>query len=259
MKLSHLLVAASMVAIVSGCGTEPSAPEPPRTIKEQVAAWNPRIIVEEQIGGPSPSWNLQTITPGDTICTGVARFRFDSLSMPDSAVWTLGQRVFTTTRFATTNIPKGTQTIRALVRKRFYSELEGKDTTVERTIERTFVSLDGGSSLTIGKWVPVNPSDKRIDTLRVLYQQIVPGVGRCDGPRNFVLGASRGCDTSSAFRMVMILRRYAVNFERQGDWRRCAFLIGELTLTSSTRGLYRFRNDFPKGPTLDSVYVRRVQ
>ena len=247
-----------MALLLFGCGTEPSAPAPPRTIKEQIAAWNPRIIVEEQIGGVSPSWNLQTITPGDTICAGVARFSIDSLSKPDSVVWTLGQRVFTTTRFATTNIPRGTQTIRALIRKRFYSEVEGRDTTIERNIERTFVSLDESYSLTIGKWVPVNSSDQRIDTLRVLYQEIIPGLG--EGLRNYVLGTSRGCDSASTFTsMVMILRRYAVNFERKGDGRRCGFLIGELTLTSPTRGLYRYRNDFPTRPTLDSILVRRVQ
>lgn len=258
MRWMFIFMFTGMAVLPSGCGTEPSAPAPPRTIKEQIAAWNPRIIVEEQIGGVRSLWNLQTITPGDTICTDVARFSIDSLSKPDSVVWTLGQRVFTTTRFATTNIPRGTQTIRALIRKRFYSEAEGRDTTIERNIERTFVSLDESYSLTIGKWVPVNSSDQRIDTLRVLYQEIIPGLG--SGLGNYVLGASRGCDSAStSTSMIMILRRYAVNFERDDNFPRCPDLIGELTLTSSTRGLYRYLNDFPTRPTLDSILVRRVQ
>ncbi|MBU3679640.1 MAG: hypothetical protein FGM32_08545 [Candidatus Kapabacteria bacterium] len=244
--------------LVTGCDTEPAAPVP-RTLAEQVAAWKPRIIVEEQIGDSSPSWYLQTITPGDTICLGVARFRIDSLSVPDSAVWTLGQRVFTTTRFATTDIPKGTHTIRVLVRKRFFSEVEGKDTTVERTLERTFVSLDEGSSLAIGKWVPVNPSEKRIDTLRVLYKELSPDISPGGRGGKIVIGATRGCNTWNGYDDDVELRRYAMNFERRyypGPG--CSDLIGELVLSASSRGVYRYVNNFHNRSVIDSIQVRRV-
>jgi hypothetical protein len=249
-------VAASLAAMMYGCGTEPAGPP---TLKQQVEAWNPRIIVEEQIGDSSPSWNLQTITPGDTICSGVARFSIDEASVPDSAVWTLGQRVFTTTRFATTDIPAGRQAIRAVLRKRFTSEQEGKDTTVERTVERTFVSLDEGSSLAIGKWVPVNPSEKRIDTLRVLYKELVPDVSPGSGRGKIVVGATRGCNTWNGYDEDVVLRRYAMNFERRyypGPG--CSDLIGELVLSASSRGLYRYVNNYRNRSVIDSIQVRRV-
>jgi hypothetical protein len=145
------------------------------------------------------------------------------------------------------------------VRKRFFSEVEGKDTTVERTVERTFVSLDEGSSLAIGNWVPVNPSEKRIDTLRVLYRDPLPDVSPESDRSKIVIGATRGCNTWNNYNMQIVLRRYAMNFERRyNPGRGCSDLIGELVLSASSRGLYRYVNDYNNRSVIDSIQVRRV-
>ncbi|MFN6112755.1 MAG: hypothetical protein ACK47W_03290, partial [Bacteroidota bacterium] len=189
--------------VLMSCQDEPVAPAPPPpapppTIEEQIAAWNPRIVVEEPAYGFNPSDDIATTTPGDTIVNvdGVARFRIDSANVPDSVVWRLGAGVYTTKRFTVSDIPIGLHEVQATVRKRFSSARENRDTVVERVLERTFVCLlDEGNSFAIGKWVPVDPTETRIDTLWVIYQGIIPGTvhGR---PMNFVLGATRGCDTA---------------------------------------------------------------
>ncbi|MFN4908240.1 MAG: hypothetical protein ACK5H0_04295, partial [Bacteroidota bacterium] len=190
--------------VLMSCQDEPVAPAPPPpapppTIEEQIAAWNPRIVVEEPAYGFNPSDDIATTTPGDTIVNvdGVARFRIDSANVPDSVVWRLGAGVYTTKRFTVSDIPIGLHEVQATVRKRFSSARENRDTVVERVLERTFVCLlDEGNSFAIGKWVPVDPTETRIDTLWVIYQGIIPGTvhGR---PMNFVLGATRGCDTAA--------------------------------------------------------------
>jgi hypothetical protein len=127
---------------------------------------------------------------------------------------------------------------------------------VERSLERTFVCLDESASLTIGKWVPVDPTETRIDTLRVIYQEIVPGsLDRL--PKNYVLGATRGCDSARRRSgMYLVMRRYAVNFERSAVGGKCQWLIGELALRNRNYGLYQF---YGVGAHLSSIYVRRAE
>lgn len=257
------LLSLSLLALVA-CQDEPVAPAPPPpapppTIEEQIAAWNPRIVVEEPAYGFNPSDDIATTTPGDTIVNvdGVARFRIDSANVPDSVVWRLGAGVYTTKRFTVSDIPIGLHEVQATVRKRFSSARENRDTVVERTLERTFVCLlDEGNSFAIGKWVPVDPTETRIDTLWVIYQGIIPGTvhGR---PMNFVLGATRGCDTAArASKMYMGFRRYAVNFERDPTGGPCQQLFGELALRNRDYGLYQFKDHHFR---IDSIYVRRAQ
>lgn len=252
-RIALVLIVCTLCAC-NDCPVSPPPPPPPITIEEQIAAWNPRIVVEEPVGGSNPSWEIATTTPGDTICAGRVRFRIDSVNVPDSIVWALGAGTYSTLRTTITKIPQGTQTIQAFLRKRFRSEKEKRDTVVERYLERTFVSLDQSYSLTIGKWVPVDPTETRIDTLRVLYQEFIPGTR--DSLRwNHVLGATKGCDTAH-FQypdMYMVLRRYAVNFERQA----CQQLFGELALTDANNGVYQFT----PSPTLGimSINVRRAK
>ena len=259
MSLYHRLALVLIVCTLGACDdcpvTPPTTPTPP-TIAEQIAAWNPRIVVDEPLGW-SYSLELYTITPGDTICLGAARFRIDSANIPDSVVWTLGAGTYATKRFAVTDIPVGLHTVQALLRKRFSSASEKKDTVVEMFLERTFVSLDESHSLAIGKWVPVDPNEDRIDTLRVLYQEIIPGFGY-PIRQNHVLGATRGCDTTfPRLTMGMTLRRYAVNFERVAITLGCQDLFGEIVLASSERGVYRFRTQSPT--RIDTIHVRRAQ
>jgi hypothetical protein len=250
--------------VLMSCQDEPVAPAPPPpapppTIEEQIAAWNPRIVVEEPAYGFNPSDDIATTTPGDTIVNvdGVARFRIDSANVPDSVVWRLGAGVYTTKRFTVSDIPIGLHEVQATVRKRFSSARENRDTVVERVLERTFVCLlDEGNSFAIGKWVPVDPTETRIDTLWVIYQGIIPGTvhGR---PMNFVLGATRGCDTAArASKMYMGFRRYAVNFERDPTGGPCQQLFGELALRNRDYGLYQFKDHHFR---IDSIYVRRAQ
>lgn len=255
------LLSLSLLALVA-CQDEPVAPAPPPpapppTIEEQIAAWNPRIVVEEPIGGFNPSLEIHTVTAGDTICHSRARFRIDSANVPDSVVWRLGSGVYTTMRFTVSHIPMGLHEVQATVRKRFSSARENRDTVVERVLERTFVCLlDEGNSFAIGKWVPVDPTETRIDTLWVIYQGIIPGTvhGR---PMNFVLGATRGCDTAArASKMYMGFRRYAVNFERDPTGGPCQQLFGELALRNRDYGLYQFKDHHFR---IDSIYVRRAQ
>ena len=257
------LLSLSLLALVA-CQDEPVAPAPPPpapppTIEEQIAAWNPRIVVEEPAYGFNPSGDIATTTPGDTIVNvdGVARFRIDSANVPDSVVWRLGAGVYTTMRFTVSHIPMGLHEVQATVRKRFSSARENRDTVVERVLERTFVCLlDEGNSFAIGKWVPVDPTETRIDTLWVIYQGIIPGTvhGR---PMNFVLGATRGCDTAArASKMYMGFRRYAVNFERDPTGGPCQQLFGELALRNRDYGLYQFKDHHFR---VDSIYVRRAQ
>jgi hypothetical protein len=210
--------------------------------------------VEEPVMGFNPSLEIATTTLGDTICVGTARIRIDSAIVPDSIMWSLGAGIYTTTRFTVSDIPQGTHAVQAKMFKRFRSVSPIRDTVVERFLERTFVSLDQSYSLTIGKWVPVDPTETRIDTLRVLYQEFIPGTR--DSLRwNHVLGATKGCDTAH-FQypdMYMVLRRYAVNFERQA----CQQLFGELALTDANNGVYQFT----PSPTLGimSINVRRAK
>jgi len=236
----------------------PPPPPPPPTIAEQIAAWNPRIIVEEPIIGFNPSDDIYTVTPGDTITNRAARFRIDSINVPDSVFWTLGAGTYTTKRFSVTDIPLGLHTVQAVLHKRFRSEREGKDTTVARAMERTFVALDNSHSLAIGKWVPVDPKEDRIDTLRVLYNEIIPGT-RDGVRRNFVLGVSRGCDTThfNVKTMYMSLRRYAVNFERSPTALNCQQVFGELACNDASNGVYRVRSGGLG--RLDTILVRRAR
>ena len=242
------------------CQDDPVAPPPPPppTIAEQIAAWNPRIIVEEPLLGFNPSDDIYTVTPGDTVCMAMARFRIDSINVPDSVFWTLGARTYTTRRFSVTDIPLGLHTVQAVLHKRFRSAREGKDTTVVRAMERTFVALDNSHSLAIGKWVPVDPKEDRIDTLRVLYQEIIPGT-RDGVRRNFVLGVSRGCDTThfNVKTMYMSLRRYAVNFERSPTALNCQQVFGELACNDASNGVYRVRSGGLG--RLDTILVRRAR
>lgn len=206
--------------------------------------------------GFNPSLEIHTVTLGDTICYGTARFRIDSANVPDSVVWTLGAGTYSTKRFTVSDIPMGSHAIQAKLRKRFRSERESRDTVVERNLERTFVCSDYSASLAIGKWVPVDPSETRIDTLNVLYQVILPETGN-DWPINFVLGATRGCNVVyEDAEMYMVFRRYAVNFERTGSGGPCQQLFGELALTGANTGQYLYRH---RSPTrIDSVFVRRA-
>ena len=259
MRWSHTLVAASVAAMLVACETQPTAPPPPPppTIEEQIAAWNPRIVVEEPMAGFNPSLEIHTVTPGDTICYGTARFRIDSANVPDSIVWSLGAGIYTTKRFMVTDIPQGIHVIEAKLFRRFRSVSPRRDTVVERALERTFVCLDYSASLTIGKWVPVDPTETRIDTLQVLYQERIPGSAN-PGPQNYVLGATRGCDSASRWSMnpmYLVMRRYAVNFERSSLGGDCQEMFGELALTDSNHGLYRFR----RLTTTSSIRVRRVK
>jgi hypothetical protein len=249
----------SLLSLMS-CQDDPVAPTPPPppppTIEEQIAAWNPRIVVEEPMAGFNPSLEIATTTPGDTICYGTAQFRIDSANVPDSVVWSLGAGIYTTKRFSVSDIPMGLHVVQATVRKRFISATQNRDTVVERSLERTFVCLDYSVSLTIGKWVPVDPTETRIDTLRVIYQDVIPGTGH-QRPMNFVLGATRGCNTAKYDdRMYMVFRRYAVNFERGATGGPCQTLFGELALQDRNYGLYQFDNHEFR---IDSVYVRRAQ
>lgn len=259
MKRTRIIAALIMLATLAACDTEPVAPPPPPppppTIEEQIAAWNPRIVVEEPVGGSNPSLELATTTPGDT-CTGRAQFRIDSANVPDSVVWSLGAGIYTTKRFSVSDIPMGLHVVQATVRKRFISPTQNRDTVVERSLERTFVCLDYSASLTIGKWVPVDPTETRIDTLRVIYQEIVPG-SLDRWPMNYVLGATRGCD-SARLRgtMYLVMRRYAVNFERRAKGGKCQALWGELALEDRLRGTYRY---FERLDQVNEIRVRRVQ
>ena len=259
MRWSHTLVAASVAAMLVACETQPTAPPPPPppTIEEQIAAWNPRIVVEEPVGGANPSLEIATTTPGDTICGGFASFRIDSANVPDSIVWSLGAGIYTTKRFSVWSIPQGTHVIQAKLFKRFRSVSPRRDTVVGRSLQQTFVSADESFSLAIGKWVPVDPAETRIDTLRVLYQERIPGSAN-PGPQNYVLGATRGCDSASRWSMnpmPLDLRRYAMNFKRWSLGGDCQTMFGELALTDSNRGLYRFR----RLTTTSSIHVRRVK
>jgi hypothetical protein len=259
MRWSHTLVAASVAAMLVACETQPTAPPPPPppTIEEQIAAWNPRIVVEEPMAGFNPSLEIHTVTPGDTICYGTARFRIDSANVPDSIVWSLGAGIYTTKRFMVTDIPQGIHVIEAKLFRRFRSVSPRRDTVVERSLERSFVCLDYSASLTIGKWVPVDPTETRIDTLQVLYQVVLPET-KNDWPINFVLGATRGCNVVyEDAEMYMVFRRYAVNFERSSSGGPCQQLFGELALSDRNNGLYRYEHRIPF--KIDSVYVRRVQ
>lgn len=250
------LLSLSLLALVA-CQDEPVAPAPPPTIEEQIAAWNPRIIVEEPAGASNPSLDLATTTPGDTICTGRARFRIDSANVPDSIRWSLGAGIYRGKSFMVTAIPRGAHVIQARLFKRFRSVSPGRDTVVERSLERTFVSIDYSFSLAIGKWVPVDPTETRIDTLRVLYQEQIPG-SRNTGPQDYVLGATRGCDTAwFSHSMYLLMRRYAVNFERKSLGGECQAIYGELALTDSNHGLYQFTGSITLG--VMSIRVRRVK
>lgn len=258
MKRANFALLLFILLALTSCHDDPVAPRPPQpTIAEQIAAWNPRIIVEEPLGWDY-SLEIYTITLGDTICLGAASFRIDSANNPDSVKWALGAGEYTTKRFAVTDIPVGLHTVQALVRKRFSSASEKKDTVVERFLERSFVSLDESHSLAIGEWVPVNPNDDRIDTLRVIYKGIIPGIPD-SLLRNFVLGATRGCDTArwNTRSMPLALRRYAINFERRPSGGVCSQVFGELVLSSPSQGLYRYRTQSPT--RIDSVPVRRIQ
>ncbi|MBU3679641.1 MAG: hypothetical protein FGM32_08550 [Candidatus Kapabacteria bacterium] len=260
MKRTRIITALIMLATLAACDTEPVAPPPAPpppapTIEEQIAAWNPRIVVEEP-SGFNASLLIITATPGDTICLGTARFRIDSANVPDSVVWSLGAGIYTTKRFSVSDIPMGLHEVQATVRKRFISATQNRDTVVERSLERTFVRLDQSASLTTGKWVPVDPTETRVDTLRVIYQDVIPGIGH-QRPRNWVLGATRGCDTAGYNdRMPMAFRRYAVNFERGSVGGKCQDLYGELALRDRNYGLYQFRNHEFR---IDSIYVRRAE
>jgi len=49
-----ILLVVVLAFLLSACSNDPVAPPPPPpppTIAEQIAAWNPRIIVEEPVGG----------------------------------------------------------------------------------------------------------------------------------------------------------------------------------------------------------------
>jgi hypothetical protein len=260
MKRTRIIAALIMLAALAACDTEPVAPPPPPppppTIEEQIAAWKPRIVVEEPMAGFNPSLEIATTTPGDTICYGTAQFRIDSANVPDSVVWSLGAGIYTTKRFSVSDIPDGLHIVQATVRKRFISPTQNRDTVVERSLERTFVCLDYSASLTIGKWVPVDPTETRIDTLRVIYQEIVPG-SLDRWPMNYVLGATRGCD-SARLRgtMYLVMRRYAVNFERRAKGGKCQALWGELALEDRLRGTYRY---FERLDQVNEIRVRRVQ
>lgn len=253
------LLSLSLLSLVA-CQDESVAPAPPPpapypTIEEQIAAWNPRIVVEEPMGGFNPSLEIHTVTAGDTICCSRARFRIDSANVPDSVVWRLGAGVYTTPRFTVSGIPIGMHEVQATVRKRFRSETQKRDTVVERSLKRTFVCLDDSVSLAIGKWVPIDPTETRIDTLWVIHQGNIPGTDQ-GRTMSFVLGATRGCD-SAAYNdsMYMVFRRYAVNFERRPTSRPCQQLSGELALRNRDYGLYQFRDHAFR---IDSIYVRRA-
>lgn len=247
-----------LALILVSCKDDPviPAPVPPPTFAEQVAAWNPRIIVEEPIVGFNPSLEIYTVTPGDTITNRSVRFRIDSANVPDSVVWFLGEGKYQTLRTTITQVPVGVHEVKAVLHKRFVSIRESIDTVVERTVQRTFVSLDDSYSLAIGKWVPIDPSEQRIDTLRVIYMGVIPGT-QDSILRNFVLGATKGCDTTfKANVMYMSLRRYAVNFERISGSQGCQDAYGELTLTSEHSGTYRYRHESPS--RIDTVFVRKA-
>ena len=108
-----------------------------------------------------------------------------------------------------------------------------------------------------GTHLPMDPTETRIDTLRVLYQVVLPETGN-DWPINFVLGATRGCNVVyEDAEMYMAFRRYAVNFERRPSGGPCQQLFGELALTDANRGLYRYEH--LSLTQIDSIYVRRVQ
>ena len=259
MRFTHILVASSMAATISACDKEPTAPPapPPPTIEEQIAAWNPRIVVEEPMTGFNPSKEINTTTPGDTICYGTARFRIDSANVPDSIRWSLGAGIYTAQSFMVTRIPRGTHPVQAKLFKRFRSESPRRDTVVERDLERTFVCGDYSFSLAIGNWVPVDPAETRIDTLRVLYNERIPG-SRNTGPQDYVLGATRGCDTAwFSHDMYLVMRRYAVNFERSSLGGECQSMYGELALSDSNHGLYQFARSAALEVT--SIRVRRVK
>lgn len=255
--LLHLGV---MILLLVSCKDDPvtPAPAPPPTFAEQVAAWNPRIIVEEPIVSYNPSLEIYTVTPCDTITDGSVSFRIDSTNVPDSVKWSLGEGSYTTLHTTITHVPIGVHEIEAVLRKRFVSIRENIDTLVERTVQRTFVSLDNSHSLAIGKWVPVDPSEQRIDTLRVIYMGVIPGT-QDSILRNFVLGVTKGCDTTY-FRdtdMYMSLRRFAVNFERGSTTLDCQQVFGELALSSSNVGIYRVSRD--PSSNIQSIAVRRVE
>lgn len=242
------------------CSNDPVDPgyDVPPSIAEQVATWKPTIVFEEPLVGTIPSGFLYELTPGDTITSGIVRFRIDSANAPDSAMWTFRGETYTLRQMAVTDIPEGTHELQGVISKRFRSAREYIDSFAQRTVRRSVVSVNYGESFAIGKWVAVDPGDIRIDTLKVLYQDVVPGLPDTVR-RTYVIGATRGCDHAdpSAPDMAVSLRRYAVNFRRESLGGGCRLLHGELILYSKNEGLYRFREN--NRPNIDSILVRRAQ
>lgn len=242
------------------CANDPVEPgyEVPPSFAQQVEAWKPTIVFEEPLVGNIPSGTLYTLSRGDTVTSGIVRFRIDSANAPDSAIWTFRGQTYTLRQMAVTDIPEGTHELQGVISKRFRSAREYIDSFAQRTVQRSVVSVNYGESFAIGKWVAVDPGDIRIDTLKVLYQDIVPGLPDTVR-RTYVIGATRGCDHAdpSAPDMAVSLRRYAVNFRRESRGGGCPLLQGELILASRNVGLYRFRqNNLNR---IDSVPVRRAQ
>ncbi|HCN06090.1 MAG TPA: hypothetical protein DIS79_10765 [Bacteroidetes bacterium] len=249
-----------LALILVSCKDDPVTPPPPSplpTFAEQVTAWNPRIIVVEPARPSNISRRFFRDTPGDTICRQIVRFQIDSENVADSIIWSIGKTTSTELSATFRDVPFGTNEVHAVVRKRFISNRENIDTVVERRLQRTFVSLDESHSLAIGKWVPIDPSEHFIDTLRVIYMGVIPGT-QDSILRNFVLGATKGCDTTYLRKeMNMSLRRYAVNFERLATTLDCQDVVGELALFNRDEGEYRFI--FSGSGGVQSIFVRRVE
>ena len=239
-------------------GPVDSGYEVPPTFAQQVEAWKPTIVFEEPLVGNIPSGTLYTLSRGDTVTSGIVRFRIDTINAPDSARWSFRGQTYTLLRMAVTDIPEGTHELQGVISKRFRSAREYIDSFAQKTVRRSVVSVNYGESFAIGNWVAVDPTDIRIDTLKVLYQDVVPGLPDTVR-RTYVISATRGCDHAdpSAPDMAVSLRRYAVNFRRESRGGGCPLLHGELILTTRNEGLYRFRqNNLNR---IDSVHVRRAQ
>jgi len=249
-----------LALILVSCKEDPVTPPPapPPTFAEQVAAWNPSIIVVEPARPSNFSRRFFRDTPGDTVCRQMVRFQIDNENVADSIIWSIGQTSSKELSATFEDIPLGTIEVQAVVRKRFISYRENIDTVVERRLQRTFVSLDESHSLAIGKWVPVDPSEHFIDTLHVNYMSIAPGTPDSI-PRNYVLGAIKGCIGAIPYRssLYIFLRRYAVNFEGSFSGVSCPQIVGELTLYNRDEGEYRFIAS--SSGEVQSIVVRRAE